>query len=146
MQQLLAAPRQSVRFLAGKLKTELVPNAGRVRELIAQLNDNDFDKREEATRALAKLGRVAGPALNEALSGDAPAETRRRIRELLDAHEVMEREPPGVHQGQAAVRILEMLGSAPARRALDEIARGPNASWLGAEAASALRRLHAGSP
>jgi WD40 repeat protein len=145
MQQLVAAPRQAVPFLAGKLKTELVPNAGRVRGLIAQLNADDFDKREEATRELAKLGRIAGPGLKEVLAGDAPPETKRRIRELLDAHDMSEREPRGMCQGRAAVCILEMLGSGPARRALEEIAHGPNGSWLNQDAADALQRLQDGS-
>jgi WD40 repeat protein len=143
LQQLLAAPRQAVPFLAGKLKNELVANGKRVGELIGQLDADDFEKREEATRELAKMGRVAGPLLTAALKGAAPPETKRRIRELLEAHDVLGREPPGMLQGRAAVRILATLGTAPARRVLEEVGRGPNALWLGQEAAEALRRVQA---
>src|SRR5262249_3829137 len=66
--RLVRAPEQAVPWLAGRLKPE--PKADerqdqRVRELIARLDDDDFDTREKATAELAKLGAAAVPAMRK---------------------------------------------------------------------------------
>src|SRR4051794_23053900 len=51
--------------------------------LIARLGADSFDEREDATRALEKLGKRARSALRKA--ADSPdLEVRRRVRALLD--------------------------------------------------------------
>ena len=55
----------------------------RLAALIAGLDANSFDERERASEDLAKLGKLAEPALRKALEDNPTAEVKRRIEELL---------------------------------------------------------------
>jgi len=55
-----------------------------VPELAARLDDDAFEAREEATRALRRLGNAALPGLVRLRRGELPAEVRCRVDELLD--------------------------------------------------------------
>jgi hypothetical protein len=57
-----------------------------VEKLVAQLSDNDYHKRDEASRALQVAGARALPALRVALN-NSDAEVRRRANELIPAIE-----------------------------------------------------------
>jgi hypothetical protein len=57
----------------------------RIAKLIAQLDDNSFQMRDQATRDLEKYGDWAEPALREALRANISAEMRERISRLLRA-------------------------------------------------------------
>ncbi len=59
------------------------PTKAQVARWVAQLGDNDFNVREEASRLLWQAGEPAEPALQEALKG-TDAEVSRRAREILD--------------------------------------------------------------
>ena len=56
----------------------------KLEELVRRLGHDDFDERENASRALVSRGSLAVPFLNEALS-QKDAEVARRARECLDA-------------------------------------------------------------
>src|SRR3954447_23588695 len=56
--------------------------AERIAELVNQLGDDEFDKREAASKALAAIGEPARAALQKATSSD-DLETRRRAARLL---------------------------------------------------------------
>jgi len=56
-----------------------------IRRLIRQLDAEDFDAREAATRELAKAGLVAEPELRKALKESSSAEVRMRARRLRTA-------------------------------------------------------------
>jgi hypothetical protein len=65
-----------------------IPDAAtsqRIARLIAQLDDDDFDKREEASAALRGLGEVAEPFLQRVLDGKPSPEVRQRVQTLLAA-------------------------------------------------------------
>jgi len=55
-----------------------------VPELATLLDDDAFEVREEATRALRRLGRAALPGLVRVRAGGLPAEARERVDQLLD--------------------------------------------------------------
>lgn len=55
-----------------------------VPELAALLDDDVYEVREEATRALRRLGRAALPGLVRVRGGDLPAEARWRVDQLLE--------------------------------------------------------------
>jgi hypothetical protein len=57
--------------------------ADRIARLIAQLDDDDFAVREEATAELRRIGPPAEAALRRALAESPSAELRRRARDLL---------------------------------------------------------------
>src|SRR5712692_10598193 len=58
-------------------------DAQRIAKLIEQLGSGKFTEREEATKALEKVGVPALEALRKATKSD-DAETRRRAEELVD--------------------------------------------------------------
>jgi hypothetical protein len=59
------------------------PTQEQIAQWVKQLGDNDFVRREEATKRLWQAGEAAEAALQGALSSD-DAEVKRRARELLD--------------------------------------------------------------
>ena len=66
-------------LLLGAAPAELPP--AEMARLIAQLGDEDFQKREQATELLRKQGLAALPALRAA-ANNPDVEIRRRVREL----------------------------------------------------------------
>jgi hypothetical protein len=57
--------------------------AGRIADLIRQLGDDDFERREAASEKLAAIGEPALPALRKAASTSADLEIRRRAQALI---------------------------------------------------------------
>jgi hypothetical protein len=70
---------------AGNPETDV--SAARIAELIAQLGDDDFDKREAASAALAKFGEPALAALLKAAGASEDAEVRLRAVSLIETIE-----------------------------------------------------------
>jgi HEAT repeat protein len=68
-------------YLRKRVGTE--ETRAKAKQLAQQLGDEDFDKRERASKELLGLGAVAVPALREALNS-RDAEIQRRARECLD--------------------------------------------------------------
>jgi RNA polymerase sigma factor (sigma-70 family) len=60
---LAAAPGQAVPFLAERVRPAAAPDAKRVAKLLAELDDERFEVREQASRELQGLGRLVEPAL-----------------------------------------------------------------------------------
>jgi hypothetical protein len=89
---------------------------------------------------LEKLGDVARPALRRVLEGKPNLEVRRRVEALLKK---IEDGPPAAEEVGAlrAVEVLEALGTAEARRLLEDLARGDKGARLTQEAGAALQRL-----
>jgi WD40 repeat protein len=121
----------------------------RVARLIADLDDDDFDVRERASRALEQLGDKAETALNRATEKPASAEVRARVERLLKALEKPGPPPPSPEL--VALRALEALensGTAEARDVLKDLAKGEPDAGLTQAAKAALERLakRAGAP
>jgi WD40 repeat protein len=138
---LLASPRQAGPFVAARLKTIRLTDPAIISRLVANLDSDDFEKRDTASRELAKLGKVAERALRRALAGKPSAELKRRAKELFEEHRLAEYFSPELYEASAGVRVLELLGTDAARQILQEYARGPQGAWLTYEAAEALRRI-----
>jgi RNA polymerase sigma factor (sigma-70 family) len=134
---LAAAPRQAVPFLRQHLAPAAAVDAREFARLVADLGSDTFEVRERATARLEKLGYGAEPALREVLKGEPPFETRRRVERLLEKL-LSSREWLRV---QRAVRVLELIGDAEARRVLQGLARGVAGARLTQEARASLDRL-----
>ena len=80
---LVAAPKQSVRFFQGRLKSIAAMDQGKVDRWIADLDSEAFAIRQAATKALEKVGEQIEPAIQEALKGSISLETRRRLEQIL---------------------------------------------------------------
>jgi RNA polymerase sigma factor (sigma-70 family) len=141
---LAAAPEQAVPFLAERVRPAAAPNAKRVARLLADLDDERFGVREQASRELEALRGLAGPALREALAGRPSAEARRRLEELLAKLDTAAPTPEEV-RAVRVVEVLEHAGTGAARRLLTDLAGGAAGARLTREATAARLRL-AGRP
>ena len=65
--RLAAVPEQAVPFLAERLVAALKADPGRVARLLKDLDSDEFAVRDQASAALALLGKQAEPALRQAL-------------------------------------------------------------------------------
>ena len=129
------------------------------RRLLADLNSDDADTAEAASRRLDLLDKDDESFLRRALElppfpakGVDPAKgveghlsprARQAVARALER--VSEEDPSAtaipVAAVARAVKVLETIGNADARRALEELADGPSGSRVASEARAALRRL-----
>jgi WD40 repeat protein len=108
------------------------------RPLLADLDSDDFDRREAASARLRQLGERAEEALRQALAARPSPEKRRRLEGLLKALE----QPSGGALGELrAVAVLERLGTTESRELLRELGEGDPRARLTREAKASLERL-----
>jgi WD domain, G-beta repeat len=138
---LAAVPAQSVSYLSERLKPATAVDPKRVEKLLADLDDRRFSTREAAVRELTGLRERIEPVLQQALKGRPTPEVRRRLQALL-AEPLL----PSVQTRQTlrAVAALERIGTPQARRLLEKLSAGADASETRA-AKAALDRLR-GTP
>jgi RNA polymerase sigma factor (sigma-70 family) len=122
-----------------RLKLDLKPavaiDADKVAGWVRQLDANEFAQREQASAALARPGPAVEAALRAALGKTESLEVRRRLETVLRGQEAEHR-----RHGHA-LELLEMIGSASARRLLAELAKGASGARLTRESRAALDRL-----
>lgn len=142
MRRLIASPAETVDFLKQQLRPAKVAaiEEKQIAEWVANLDSENFDKRDSAYRSLEKIGAIAEAALSKARQGNASLEMRRRIDDLLDK---IERGNLTVEDLQAtrAVEVLERIGTPAARQLLATLAGGAPSAILSREARQALARL-----
>jgi WD40 repeat protein len=136
---LLRAPDRGVAFLAPRLRPVEGMDDKLLTRLIADLDADDFARREAAVGELAKLGPRVEQALRHAREG-ATAEAKRSIDELLDRFELAVL-PPGTLRVLRAVEVLEHVGTPEATRCLEALAKGTPEARETREARAALGRL-----
>jgi hypothetical protein len=99
--------------------------AARVTRLIEQLGDDEFETREAATKALAKVGEPALPALRKASAASADLEVRRRAARLVEVIEsnlgylFNGKDLTGWHVGSGDPRQWKVEGGAIVARSVD---------------------------
>lgn len=139
----LAASPGTVPFLATKLRPA-TEAAGRIAALIAQLDDDRYATREEATQALDDLGLEAEPALRRVLAGTKSLEVRTRAEALLAALGKPRAMPTGeTLRTLRAIQLLALIGTPEARQLLETLASGAPGAPSTRDAGDALRRLDA---
>jgi WD40 repeat protein len=142
IKELTATPEKAIPFLKEHL-VKIAARETRLATLIANLDDKRFKVRQKATRELEKLGQEAELTLELALKGEPTPEASKRIQKIL-ARIKKSNESPGLLNARAALLalgVLEEIGSSEARKALQELAKGPGKSRVTREAAAALKRL-----
>jgi WD40 repeat protein len=138
---LVAADAQAVPFLGRRLRQISAPDPKQLARLIADLDAQQFTAREKAARELKSLGRLARPALKQALAGQLSLEVRRRVEVLLQQLEPSVLSPAELRACRA-VEALERIGTAQVREVLEQVAReGSIPSLLARDAREALERL-----
>ena len=136
----LGGAPEALSMLAERLGPAKPLDARRLAQMIRDLDGDEFKARQEAMAALKEMGNLAESALRKALAEAPSLEVRRRLEELL---EPLERAalPPGQLRQLRGVAVLERIGTAEARRALEGLAKGAEEDQLTQEAKAALERL-----
>jgi hypothetical protein len=130
---------QAVELFRSRLHPAPGPPADQLKKWISDLDSNDFQRREEATRQLAALQELAQPALKEVLEGKVSAEQRRRIEPLLQSSLLAN--SPDKRQQLRSIQVLERIGTPEAGAVLAELAKGAPEARLTMVAKSAQERL-----
>jgi WD40 repeat protein len=139
--QLTLRRQQSVPFLATKLQPAR-PIDPAIARLIAQLDDEVFEKRQQATAELEKRGEAIAGDLRKAFRISDSLEQKGRLGKLLAKLGGNDLSPEEV-RGIRAVAALERIGGPEVRKILESLAKGASAEPLTREAAASLARLAA---
>jgi WD40 repeat protein len=139
LRALARKPAMVIPFISSRLSPARVPAAGRLRQLVDDLDNEVFAVRSQATRELGKLGTVAEAALRQVPDGQCSAETRRRVEELLARIECKCSGEPLRHL--RVVELLERIGTREASELLEQYAKGAPVARLTREAKASLERL-----
>jgi dipeptidyl aminopeptidase/acylaminoacyl peptidase len=134
-----------VRWIKDKLKPAAGPakaaaSAEKIPQLIADLDDDDFEVREKASAALRMLDRIPEAAMRKAVVGTKSAEVKQRLEKLLERLDSTTI-PPEELLAIRAVEVLERVGSAEAKEVLRGLAKGHESARLTQEAKAALGRI-----
>jgi hypothetical protein len=140
--KLAAGSTDSVSFIRAHLRPVSPVDAPRINRLVADLDSDRFESREQATGELEKLAEWAEPALRRALRDNPPLERRQRIERLLEKVAGQRENPsPPRLRILRALEALELMDTLAARRALEEYAKGAPVADLTKDAKAALDRL-----
>jgi WD40 repeat protein len=137
--KMLAAGDEAVAFLARKLHPVAFPDVKLLKQALADLDSNDFKKREVGTAHLTKLGELAEPAMRQALQAQPSLEMRKRIERIL-AEMPLSTSTEELRQIRA-VHALELIGTPATRDLLKKLAGGAPGARLTRDAKLAVQRL-----
>ena len=116
------------------------PDRAIVDRWVADLGSPSFARRSDATQQLRGLGMSAWPVVASALEKPAQLEVRRRLEELLEA--LRTQPEPALLRDLRAIQMLEMIGTAEARRVLTRVDESSQHGPRAEAARSALSRLN----
>jgi hypothetical protein len=140
--RLAEAPKEALPLLRGRIKPYPTAPGAETRRLLADLDAETFERRDTATKRLEELGLKAEPALRAALRAKPTLEPRRRIERLLA---ILAKTPQALTAHDLrqlrGVIVLERIGSAEARQALEALAKAPESARLTRQARAALAAL-----
>jgi RNA polymerase sigma factor (sigma-70 family) len=115
-------PDRSIPFLKEHLRSAKVQiDQDRLRLWLADLDSDNFTKRQTASRELAGLGTAIEPNVRAALANTKSPEARRRLEELLD--DLGRQVSPEVLRRMRAVRALQLIGNREAAELLRTLAK-----------------------
>lgn len=140
MGRLMRYPAVCAPFLKRRLLSRKEIEIARLRAWIADLDDDDFHKRETASKELAKHLPAAEPLLKERLANKPSLEMRRRIEHLLSLLESHTLSPETIRDLRA-LEVLERSGSAAIDDMARELTEGNHDPHIIAAVKSARQRL-----
>jgi hypothetical protein len=136
---LAARPAQAVAYLKDHFHPVPEVEPRRVKRLLADLDSDQFARREAAAKELATLGGRVEPALRQALKKAPPLEVQKRVEALLAALKGVP--PRDTLRALRAVWGLERIGTPEARQLLKALAGGAPGARQTVAAKAALARL-----
>jgi len=141
--KLIAAPEAAVPALRNHLvpATSIPPD--RLRQLLDDLDSNQFALRKAASQELAVLEELAIPALRDALRSNPSAEKRQRIEAVLGLPRIVRSRE--ILQSVRAVEVLEQIATPEAKEVLATLVRGAPEARLTQEAKASVERLKRGA-
>jgi RNA polymerase sigma factor (sigma-70 family) len=131
-------PAEAVRFLKTKLTAALAANEKEVRKLLAQLDADSFQDREQASRMLSELGEPALAILRKALKEDLSNEAKTRIEKIVQT--LSTDLTPDQHRMLRALAVLEWSRLTEADELLHKLADGEASARLTKAAKEAENR------
>jgi WD40 repeat protein len=137
---LAAASAQAVPLIKQRFRTVWTkPDAKRLAQLIADLDNDAFKVREQATRELSEAGVDAADALRQAFANNPSAEAKKRLEALLNRLN----EGGGSERLRSlrAIEVLERIGTPQAKDVLRELNRESLPAELREEIEASLRRM-----
>jgi hypothetical protein len=142
IRRLANSPADAVPYLRQCIQPIARADEKQLARLIADLDSNQFEVRDQATSELEKLGDRASRACREALKDDPSPERRRRLEKLVQkqAREMWSPSPEQL-RNLRSVEVLELADTPDARQLLRKLANGAPNTRLTREAQAALRRL-----
>ena len=138
--ELVRTPDSALALLAGKLTPVPAPPRQHLRNFLADLDSDEFTRRDQATCELEKLGEMAEPALRKALKEKPSLETRKRMEALLEKIDGQILTPEQLRIIRA-LQVLETIATPEARRILERLAAGADGARLTLDAKASLQRL-----
>jgi WD40 repeat protein len=135
------APDEALPLLRQRLKPIQSAPEETTRQLVADLDSDSFQRREEAAKRLRQLGEVAEPALRKAMEARPSLEQKRRLEALLATLD----ETGALSYGEAirqqrAVAVLQRIDTPKSRDVLERLAGGLSSAALTQQAKAALAR------
>jgi len=127
-------------FLTERVSTVSIDDK-RLKALIADLDDDTYAVRAKAFEELSRIAPVARSALEEAQKPKPSAEVRASIELLLAACDCPYPATPAARRTARAIRILELIGTQQAVKALGSLAEGDANARPTQQAKAALVRL-----
>jgi hypothetical protein len=140
MQQVVGQANHAVAFFEARVNKLSSLDEPRLAKLVAELDSDDFAVRERATEELVGGNELVEKALRKVLKEKTLAlEAKRRLEQVIDT---MGNRPAGDERRrrQAALEVLERIGTPEAKQALKAFADGPAEADLTREAKAALER------
>ncbi len=140
----LAAPADTARYFAERVKPAEALDPRRVQRWLADLDSDEFAVRAGASNALEGLDQQAIPYLESTLKSTDSAEVRSRVEKILEQRRGAAIPSEQLRQVRA-VMVLERIGDGESKNLLKKWAGGPAGALLTMESAAALTRLEAAS-
>jgi hypothetical protein len=112
-----------------------------VGKLIADLDDDEFSVRDNASAELARVGESVVPALQQTLAGNPSPEVKDRIGQLLKSFKDASKLTPDLMRVLEALEVLEQAGTPESRQALEALARESLVARIMQEVKAAVERL-----
>ncbi len=120
----LAADDRAVPFLAKRLPRVEPESLERIQQLISDLDDDSFGKREAASTALGRLASQAEKALRRTARRHPSPEAARRLKALLKRLDSCFLTDPATLREVRAVGVLRRIGTPAACAVLQHVAGG----------------------
>ena len=132
---------RAVEFIRERVRVVPRIKEGSFDRIVKALDAAGFNEREAASAELDRLGSSAVPAIKARLKAGASEEMRTRIERFLTKHDCPDLRPEEL-QALRGIEVLETIGNADAKKALESLAAGEPGARVTREALRAARRLN----